>query len=111
VRNGPEAGSDPWGGASLEWAIPSPPPPYNFATVPVVHSGDPLWHKDSREAALASNRKTGPIHMPNNSFWPAVSALGMSMLMSGIVFGWFVGIPGLILMLVGFYSWAFEPAG
>jgi cytochrome c oxidase subunit 1 len=111
VRNGEEAGSDPWGGSSLEWAIPSPPPPYNFASVPVVHSGDPLWHKDSREAALASNRKTGPIHMPNNSFWPAVSALGMSMLMSGIVFGWFVGIPGLILMLVGFYSWAFEPAG
>ena len=111
VRSGEPAGSDPWGGASLEWAIPSPPPPYNFASVPVVHSGDPLWHKDSREAALASNRKTGPIHMPNNSYWPAVSALGMSMLMAGMVFGWFVGIPGLILMLVGLYSWAFEPAG
>jgi hypothetical protein len=41
--------------------------------------------------------------------WPAVGALGMAMLMSGMVFGWFVGIPGLILMLLGFYNWAFEP--
>ena len=37
-----------------------------------VHSLDPLWHKEGREAALASNRMTGPIHMPPNSIWPAV---------------------------------------
>ncbi|HEY6867030.1 MAG TPA: cbb3-type cytochrome c oxidase subunit I, partial [Candidatus Eisenbacteria bacterium] len=109
VRAGEKAGSDPWGGASLEWAIPSPPPVYNFASVPVVHSRDPLWHKESREAALAANQMRGPIHMPPNSFWPAVSALGITMLMSGMVFGWFVGIPGLVIMLAGIYSWAFEP--
>ena len=109
VRAGEKAGSDPWGGSSLEWAIPSPPPVYNFASVPVVHSRDPLWHRESREAALAANQMRGPIHMPPNSFWPAVSALGITMLMSGMVFGWFVGIPGAVLMLVGIYSWAFEP--
>ena len=109
ARAGEKAGSDPWGGGSLEWAIPSPPPVYNFASVPVVHSRDPLWHKESREAALAANQMRGPIHMPPNSFWPAVSALGITMLMSGMVFGWFVGIPGLVIMLAGIYSWAFEP--
>jgi cytochrome c oxidase subunit 1 len=109
-KNGQVAGNDPWGGASLEWAIPSPPPVYNFATIPHVHSLDPLWHKESREAAMASNRMTGHIHMPPNSVWPAVSALGMTMLLSGIVFGWAVGIPGLLLMFFGIYSWAFEPA-
>ncbi len=109
VRSGKVAGNDPWGGASLEWAIPSPPPAYNFASLPVVHSLDPLWHTESRESALASNQRTGPIHMPPNSFWPIVSAFGMTLMMSGMIFGWFAGIPGLIIMLVGIYSWAFEP--
>ncbi len=110
ARSGPAAGNDPWGGATLEWAIPSPPPVYNFATVPHVESLDPLWHPEARAEALKANQITGPIHMPPNSFWPAVSALGVAMLLSGILFGWYVGIPGLILMLVGIYSWAFEPA-
>src|SRR6185295_14901691 len=109
AKNGTPAGNDPWGGATLEWAIPSPPPSYNFASIPHVGSLDPLWHPESRAAALASNQKHGPIHMPPNSFWPALGALGMSMLMAGMVFGWFVGIPGLILMLVAFYNWSFEP--
>jgi len=109
ARRGKPAGNDPWGGATLEWAIPSPPPPYNFGSVPRVGSLDPLWHKESREAALASNQVHGPIHMPPPSYWPAVSALGMSLLMSGMIFGWWFGIPGLVLTLVGLYSWAFEP--
>src|SRR2546426_2973432 len=109
IRHGQPAGNDPWGGGSLEWAIPSPPPPYNFATVPTILSRDPLWHKESRAAALAANELRGPIHLPPNSHWPAVAALGIVMLMSGMIFGWWVGIPGLALMLTGIYSWAFEP--
>jgi hypothetical protein len=26
-----------------------------------------------------------------------------------MLFGWWVGIPGLVIMLVGFFSWSFEP--
>jgi cytochrome c oxidase subunit 1 len=40
---GEKAPNDPWDGATLEWAIPSPPPVYNFATIPVVTSRTPLW--------------------------------------------------------------------
>jgi cytochrome c oxidase subunit 1 len=108
-RSGAPAGPDPWGAPTLEWAIPSPPPVYNFGTVPEVKSLDPLWHAESRESALASNQVRGPIHMPPNSHWPFVAALGVSLLLSGMLFGWFVGIPGLLLMLWGIYSWAFEP--
>jgi cytochrome c oxidase subunit 1 len=29
---------NPWGGRTLEWTIPSPPPPENFEEIPnVVH--------------------------------------------------------------------------
>jgi cytochrome c oxidase subunit 1 len=37
------AGNDPWGGSTLEWSIPSPPPDYNFAQLPNVTSRYPLW--------------------------------------------------------------------
>jgi len=40
---GPEAGNDPWDAWTLEWSVSSPPPPYNFAKIPVVQSRRPLW--------------------------------------------------------------------
>src|SRR5947208_1548869 len=37
ARRGPAADKDPWGGYSLEWGIPSPPPEFNFPDgVPVI---------------------------------------------------------------------------
>jgi cytochrome c oxidase subunit 1 len=109
VRNGKPAGNDPWGAPSLEWAIPSPPPVYNFGTLPQVSSLDPLWHKEGREAAFAANQVTGHIHMPPNSHWPLVSAFGITLLLGGMIFGWWMGIPGLLLTLLGLFKWSFEP--
>jgi cytochrome c oxidase subunit 1 len=39
LRSGAPAGQNPWGGATLEWSIPSPPPTKNFAQEPVVTHG------------------------------------------------------------------------
>jgi cytochrome c oxidase subunit 1 len=43
LRKGREAGPDPWDAWTLEWATTSPPPEYNFATLPEVRSSRPLW--------------------------------------------------------------------
>ncbi|HVP55873.1 MAG TPA: cytochrome c oxidase subunit I [Candidatus Eisenbacteria bacterium] len=40
---GRPAGNDPWDAWTLEWSTASPPPDYNFATIPVVRSRRPLW--------------------------------------------------------------------
>ncbi len=40
---GEPAGDDPWDAWTLEWATTSPPPEYNFETLPEVRSGRPLW--------------------------------------------------------------------
>jgi cytochrome c oxidase subunit 1 len=37
------AGNDPWDAWTLEWSTTSPPPDYNYATIPVVRSRRPLW--------------------------------------------------------------------
>jgi len=48
-KHGAIAGNDPWGAPTLEWSIPSPPPEYNYATIPTVTSRYPMWDLKSPE--------------------------------------------------------------
>src|SRR2546426_10008656 len=70
--------SDPWGGATLEWGIPSPPPPYNFSVIPTVESRLPRWRTE-RHGPMKDPPAVppAPIHVPGGSWWPVVAALGL----------------------------------
>ena len=112
-RNAP---ADPWNGATLEWAIPSPPQEFNFAVEPEVHSRDPLWEQKRREGRLPEPERVGGqgIHLPNPSFWPLLTATGVagifiSMMMIQFLGWWFV-IAMVLWFLFSVYNWVFEPA-
>ena len=108
---GAVASGDPWGAATLEWSIPSPPPEYNFAKIPTVTSRSPLWdlkhpemsagadHSAADAAAIEAAHST-PMHeetetytakelgipMPFPTAKPLFTAVGMVVMFSGLLF-------------------------
>jgi cytochrome c oxidase subunit I len=115
VRRGEPAPADPWDGRTLEWAIPSPPPPYNFATVPEVRRRDALWltkHPDARGPGLADAAALtvprGPIHMPPPSVYPLLTALAMLVLVAGALVHPAVVVLGALLTAAGVFAIALE---
>ncbi len=126
MRQGKIAGDDPWDAQTLEWSISSPPPAHNFARIPVVASRRPFWdqkyggvgvhepvHGGSNEGHGHGDEHAEHIHMPNPSYFPVIVAVGFLMLAAGLMIPPFpvVSALGLLVMFVGIYGWAFEPAG
>ncbi len=109
LRKGESAGPDPWGGATLEWAIDSPPPHYNFRVEPVVHSRDPLWAEGGLDVNV--NDPTAPEpHMPSPSLWPFILAFGLIVVAIGAVSKTLpVVLAGAGVVVVSIYGWAFQP--
>ncbi len=58
---------DAWGGRTLEWSIPSPPPVYNFAVIPTVTGRDAFWITKQQEKKTANAISYEDIHMPKNT--------------------------------------------
>ena len=109
-RKGEAADANPWDGAMLEWAMPSPPPVYNFSVIPTVKSRLPLWSEDGYEPKPLPEDPPGPIHLPGGSYWPFVTAVGIIVAAAGLLTGslW-VALAGIGVLVVGIYAWALEP--
>ncbi len=58
-------GGDPWDGRTLEWSTSSPPPFYNFAIIPEVHTRDAFW--EMKKHKTHEKKIYEPIHMPKNT--------------------------------------------
>lgn len=67
LRHGEKVGDNPWGGHTLEWATPSPPPEGNFVDpLPPIRSERPVWdadHPDHRSPRHNGSRKV-PVRAP-----------------------------------------------
>jgi cytochrome c oxidase subunit 1/cytochrome c oxidase subunit I+III len=111
LRRGALSGPNPWDAPTLEWAISSPPPAYNFAVIPTVASRHPLWEERLEEEQehgrsnlaegylLPQGRETigtSPIDakpvailkMPEDSYTPFFVGLFVSLLFVGLLLHW-----------------------
>jgi len=106
-----KVGNDPWGdGRTLEWAIPSPPPFYNFKQLPLVRGLDAYWlEKMEGKKGMTPAEPIGDIHMPNSSFIPFMISFGLFVAAFGAMYrvdyAW--GLPVLVIgMLITLLSMA-----
>ncbi len=119
LYRGRSAGSDPWGGASLEWSTASPPPPHNFGDTPVVRSLTPLWTDgghpvmrglamDRREILVTSVIDAVPLYRQKSaapSLWPLLAALALSALFIGSIFTPWALVWGSIPVALALTAW------
>jgi len=121
------AGSDPWGGNTLEWTTSSPPPAYNFAVIPVVTGRDPAWDERAREddrrrlergeLVFPEGHETvattpfaadlqGPIAMPEDSWWPLALAASLALVFVGLIASLdLLAVAGGVLVAVSLAGW------
>ncbi len=117
-KRGVVAGDNPWDAPTLEWSVSSPPPPYNFAVIPVVATRHPLWEDRLDELEDRSQVHQGPVldhgketiatsaldgepdvilKMPEDSHAPLLLTIAMSVLFVGLLLHswWVTGLGGL----------------
>lgn len=107
ARRGPAAGDDPWGGYSLEWGVPSPPPEFNFpGGVPPVVSATGVTF---RPATMANGAPHGRHHGEEHwSRWPVAIAVGAGVALWGLLMGWPELSLGVVLFAAAVSGWGRE---
>lgn len=131
VRRGEEAGPNPWGADSLEWASDSPPIAHGFTVLPIVRSRHPLWDQQDLftgkertvklvealgrwptrwRAALTSSmvdaKPTEIFRVATPSIWPFFTAVGVITIFASEIFSlrWLV-LSGTVLTIVSLLGW------
>jgi cytochrome o ubiquinol oxidase subunit 1 len=99
---------DPWGGRSLEWATPSPPPAYNFAVLPEVRDTEPYWDMKRRAIQtqqLAPQPHYEPIELPRNSPTGFITAFFCTLTGFALIWHiWWLVVVGLVASY-GVFVW------
>lgn len=127
LRSGAAAPANPWDAPTLEWSVPSPPPPYNFGVIPTVVSRHPLWDGRLSESGIVSAVDRGMLldegketiatspmdaspemimEMPEDTPAPFVLTLGISILFVGLLLKvWPLAIAGAVVSALSILIW------
>jgi cytochrome c oxidase subunit 1 len=117
---GKVASENPWGADTLEWSLPSPPPPYAFQYQPVVQGRHALWeatedapvvtglHVNVREMTGTSIHDAVPDHrysVQGPSIMPFIVSVITGLMFVGFMFTpWSLPV-GMFLLFFAFLSW------
>jgi cytochrome c oxidase subunit 1/cytochrome c oxidase subunit I+III len=129
LRSGAAAGPNPWDAYTLEWSVPSPTPPYNFAIVPQVATRHPLWEErlgesvhrsildeglvldHEKEALAVTSLDAQPeviMKMADDSLAPVLLTVAMTLVFTGLLLHlwWLVIVGGAgVLATLGAWLW------
>ena len=131
ARVGPLAPRNPWGAGTLEWAMPTPAPSYNFASIPQVTQDHPLWEdpgipeaaargelwlggpSGGRRLTLSTDmlgaRPESVIVLPGSSWWPLASAVATGGFFLGVLLkAYGAALLALVLTVLLFLCWAWS---
>jgi len=116
---------DPWSGGTLEWAVGSPPPDYNFRLFPIVRDLYPLWGErplramelddpgDVRRETLATTvLDAQPDHrldLPGPSIWPFWLAVALTVCFLGAAVDLLFVPFGALLAFAALVGWFWPP--
>jgi cytochrome c oxidase subunit I len=126
-RHGALAGDNPWDAPTLEWSVPSPPPPYNFRVIPRVGSRHPLWEGRLEEGTGRSELHSGPalddgrqtfgttaldaearaiLQMPEDSLVPVLLTLALSVFFTALLLHvWWLAALGVLGAAASLIRW------
>lgn len=119
---------NPWGGTGLDWAMPTPAPSYNFASLPLVTGRDPLEDNARLGADIAAGKgylpgaprgemetlcvdmATGePEHVlifPKNDYTPFLMAAGLAVFfVAFLLSAYWIAPLGLIIATIFGWRW------
>ena len=120
VLAGERAEPNPWGAASLEWATPSPPRPYNFPHIPIAESRAPLWDAgehlpvvhglrvEERELLLTSVLEAIPdVREPSAepTPWPLIAAAATTVMFVCSIFSPWAVVFGAVPAAIALIAW------
>ncbi|MBE2275111.1 MAG: cbb3-type cytochrome c oxidase subunit I [Rhodobacteraceae bacterium] len=90
---------DPWDGRSLEWSIPSPPPAFNFARIPIVDQLD-AFAEAKRAGRKLQYEPAGPVDLPVPTIVPMVMGVSAFLLgFAAIWYMWWLFVLSFLVML------------
>jgi cytochrome c oxidase subunit 1 len=120
LYRGAVAGPNPWDASTLEWAVSSPPPVYNFEHLPVVESRTPLWDLDGEMPVVSGLRvdeketllttvvaATPDVRepVPEASLWPFVSAIAVGIMFITSIFSPWAVLVGAVPIAIALCAW------
>lgn len=121
---GEKASHNPWGAPTLEWLMPSPPPSYNYAHLPIVSSRTPLWThpaefpvavglKTDKRQVLITDFDAAPHHLYEHagpSIYPFITSIAIGITFIGVIFTTWAFPIGLLLTGVSLLGWFLKSA-